>query len=105
MSFETRVFENGAWVTRVVGLQEAVEANRRREEAKTKLQAPKPKPREVPPSIGILTRTLVQSPVIRWIIPARIRNKDKNDVIFIGVRTKPILTIDVVLCAYSWTIG
>jgi hypothetical protein len=40
---------------------------------------------EEPPVYGLMTRTLVQSPVIRQIIPARIRSKDLNDVVFIGV--------------------
>lgn len=33
--------------------------------------------------LGVLTQTLVKSPVIRSIIPARIRHADKNDVIFV----------------------
>lgn len=40
---------------------------------------------EEPPGYGLLTRTLVHSPVIKQIIPARIRSKDQNDVAFIGV--------------------
>ena len=35
------------------------------------------------PTIGILTRTLVRSSVVKLILPARIRHKDKNDVIFV----------------------
>ena len=35
------------------------------------------------PTVGLLTRTLCPSPVIRQIIPARIRHKAKNDVIFV----------------------
>lgn len=37
-----------------------------------------------PPVIGVLTRKLVQSPVVKLIVPARIRHKDKNDVLFIS---------------------
>lgn len=36
------------------------------------------------PSLGILTRTLVGSSVVRWIIPARIRHETNNDVLFIS---------------------
>ncbi|KAI9760408.1 MAG: hypothetical protein M4579_001704 [Chaenotheca gracillima] len=39
---------------------------------------------DLSPKAGVLTRTVVRSPVINWIIPARVRHKDKNDVIFIG---------------------
>ena len=35
------------------------------------------------PTIGILTRTLVRSSVVKLILPARIRHKEKNDVIFV----------------------
>lgn len=38
----------------------------------------------MPPTLGILTRTITRSPIYNWIIPARIRHKDKNDVICIG---------------------
>lgn len=39
---------------------------------------------ENPPVLGVLTRTLVKSPVINLIIPARIRHTSpKNDVIFV----------------------
>ena len=37
-----------------------------------------------PPVVGVLTRNLIPNPVIKFIIPARIRHKDKNDVIFIS---------------------
>ncbi|MCJ1282157.1 hypothetical protein MMC26_001480 [Xylographa opegraphella] len=33
---------------------------------------------------GVLVRTVVPSPLIRWILPARIRHKNKSDVIFVG---------------------
>jgi hypothetical protein len=36
--------------------------------------------------VGLLTQTLVTSPVISWILPARLRNKHHNDVVFIGER-------------------
>ncbi|MCJ1390946.1 hypothetical protein MMC18_003807 [Xylographa bjoerkii] len=38
----------------------------------------------MPPTSGLLVRTVVPSPLIRWIIPARIRHKNKNDVVFIS---------------------
>jgi hypothetical protein len=38
-----------------------------------------------PLEYGILTRTLVHSPVVKQILPARIRGVDLNDVVFIGV--------------------
>ncbi len=35
------------------------------------------------PVHGVLTRTLLRSPVIKWILPARIRRDDRNDVAFV----------------------
>ena len=37
------------------------------------------------PSFGLLTQTVISSPVIRWIFPARIRSSEHRDVAFIGV--------------------
>ncbi|KAJ5085908.1 hypothetical protein N7532_010679 [Penicillium argentinense] len=37
-------------------------------------------------STGILTQTLFHSPVIQWILPARLRSKKLNDVVFVGHR-------------------
>ncbi|MCJ1431631.1 hypothetical protein MMC27_000986 [Xylographa pallens] len=36
---------------------------------------------------GVLVRTVIPSPLVRWIIPARIRHKNKNDVIFVSDRS------------------
>lgn len=35
---------------------------------------------------ALLTQPLIPSPVINWILPARLRDKDHNDVVFIGER-------------------
>ena len=35
------------------------------------------------PQFGLLTQTIVLSPVVKWILPARIRHQDKNDVIIV----------------------
>lgn len=44
-----------------------------------------PGPEQEPPAYGILTRTLIHSPVVKQIISARIRSRNLNDVLFIGV--------------------
>lgn len=36
-----------------------------------------------PPIWGLLTKTVVRSPVIKSIIPARVRHRSKNDVVFV----------------------
>lgn len=39
---------------------------------------------------GILTQTVLSSPVIKWILPARLRSKSHNDVIFVGEKNVQI---------------
>lgn len=39
------------------------------------------------PRVGLLTQTVISSPVIQLILPARIRSKDHNDVVFVGERS------------------
>lgn len=36
-----------------------------------------------PPIMGLLTKTVVRSPVVKSIIPARVRHRSKNDVVFV----------------------
>ena len=36
------------------------------------------------PVHGLFTQTILPSPVIKWILPARLRNKTHNDVVFVG---------------------
>lgn len=89
MSIETQVLVDGVWTTRRVDIQTAIDENIRAS-AQAQAGAPPPASKVKPvPSMGVLTRTLIGSPIIRWIIPARIRNEVKNDVIFIGVSLEP----------------
>lgn len=43
-----------------------------------------PQPPEVTGLFGIFTQTVLPSPVIQWILPARLRSKHYNDVVFVG---------------------
>ncbi|PYH41402.1 protein thtA [Aspergillus saccharolyticus JOP 1030-1] len=36
--------------------------------------------------VGLLSHTLVPSPIIQWILPARLRGRHQNDVVFVGER-------------------
>ncbi|KAL4891626.1 mono-functional DNA-alkylating methyl methanesulfonate N-term-domain-containing protein [Aspergillus ambiguus] len=40
--------------------------------------------------MGLLSQTLIPSPIIQWILPARLRHKRHNDVVFIGERSLQI---------------
>lgn len=81
MSLQTNVFENGRWVTRSLDPFHFRVQNAHQEAEKKATLADSP---EEAPSLGLLTRTLSRSSVIKWVIPARIRHKTKNDVLFIS---------------------
>ena len=83
MSLQTNVFENGRWVTRNIDPYEARARNT--EPQRTEKIAASPLVVATAPSLGLLTRTLIRSSVIKWIIPARIRHETKNDVLFISI--------------------
>ena len=81
MTLETRVLVNGQWTTRNVDIHHILAQSRiSSQEQDTEISAETMNP----PVIGVLTRKLVQSPVVKFIVPARIRHKDKNDVLFIS---------------------
>lgn len=81
MSIQTRSFVNGAWITQTVDVHHLVAQNRERcqqERPATPLEPP-----QKPPLMGVLSQTLIRSPVAKFIIPARIRHESKNDVVYI----------------------
>lgn len=87
MSVQTTVLENGRWVTRSLDLYHVRARNTgtpRKEQSQPSINLPKT------PSLGILTKTLVRSSVVNRIIPARIRHKTKNDVLFISANSVSI---------------
>lgn len=38
------------------------------------------------PKTGLFTQSIVPSPIIQWLLPARLRGRHRNDVVFIGER-------------------
>lgn len=83
MAFQSQVFENGQWITRTNNLRDIINRNtatRPTEGANNIRHAP---------HCGIMTRTVVQSPLAHWILPVRLRSDKHKDVAFIGVSTLP----------------
>ncbi|KAK2603782.1 hypothetical protein QQS21_004067 [Conoideocrella luteorostrata] len=76
MAFQTNILRDGEWVTETVNLQAALEAS-----ATPKAAA---RTHPDPPRCGILSRTIVESPIVQWILPVRLRSKAQNDIAFIG---------------------
>jgi hypothetical protein len=84
MSIETNVLVNGAYVSRRITIDQILNPNR---EQDTQDDYKVQRPRRARNGIGLLSRTLIRSPMMKWIIPARIRHKDFNDLVLIGENT------------------
>lgn len=82
MSIQTRSFVDGAWITQTVDIHHLMAQNRAPRQHKRPVKPLEPPP-QVPPLLGLLSQTLIRSPVAKWIIPARIRHESKNDVVFV----------------------
>lgn len=78
---QTQVLVDGQWVTRTVDTHTLLQRYNQMDD------------REVdhtmetirPPVHGVLTQTIVPSPLVHWILPIRIRGQEYNDVAYIGV--------------------
>ncbi|KAL9104003.1 MAG: hypothetical protein Q9163_001023 [Psora crenata] len=79
MSIPTRILENGQWVTRFLDPFQVLARNKAQHEEESE---PVPEISH-PPSLAIITQTLIASPVLKWICPARIRHETRNDVLLI----------------------
>ncbi|KAK2737691.1 hypothetical protein FQN57_007439 [Myotisia sp. PD_48] len=88
MSVQATVLIDGEWSTRTVDIGQLLARNREAEDREASLRAQRP------PITGILSRTLIHAPAIRWILPARLRHQELNDVVFVGdhfIQIKQIL--------------
>lgn len=79
MSIQTNVLENGQWVTRTLTAEQLM-----RKDA-TPRRGIGRQPPSSPPTCGLLTRTVVDSPVVLWALPIKIRPSNQNDIALIGV--------------------
>ncbi|RBA13929.1 hypothetical protein FPRO05_02721 [Fusarium proliferatum] len=79
MAFQSSVLRDGEWVTQTVNFQDALNAS-----STTPKAAPDSSLKA--PECGILSRTVVESPVVHWILPVCLRSRSHNDIAFIGDR-------------------
>lgn len=79
MSLQTYVLENDEWVARTISADELMRDNSTPHRKTGRQSFSKP------PTCGLLTRTVVESPVIRWVLPVQLRSARYNDVALIGV--------------------
>ncbi|KAI0431665.1 mono-functional DNA-alkylating methyl methanesulfonate N-term-domain-containing protein [Xylaria sp. FL1042] len=80
-SLQTHVFVNDEWVTQTITAEELIGTTSR---SPAELPAAPPAPK--PPTCGVLTRTIIDSPVIRWVLPVQLRSSRFNDVALVGDR-------------------
>ncbi|KAL2258992.1 hypothetical protein VTK26DRAFT_7490 [Humicola hyalothermophila] len=74
MAFHTSIFRGGEWVTERVDLHAILKSQ----------TDPKPPTQPKPPQCGLLTKTVVESARANWILPARLRSPENNDIAFVG---------------------
>ncbi|KAI1172716.1 hypothetical protein F4777DRAFT_581671 [Nemania sp. FL0916] len=73
---QVHVLEDNMWVVRNMAPEELIVPSRP--------QSISLAPVLSAPEYGILTRTIVQSPVIRWVLPVQLRSSSFNDLILVG---------------------
>jgi hypothetical protein len=76
----TQVLENGQWVSRTRDLREILQQDQDN-------LKPTPEPKDIlppTPQLGLLSRTIIRSPLINRLLPARLRHGCHNDVAFVG---------------------
>ncbi|KAF9729356.1 hypothetical protein PMIN04_008040 [Paraphaeosphaeria minitans] len=83
MDFQVQgsVLVDGEWVSRSADVYRIMSQTQQQEDVEMGGVEDVP---HMPPEIGILTKTVVGSPLYSAIIPANIRHKDLDDVVFIG---------------------
>lgn len=75
-------FVDGEWVTRSMDIYRVMA--RARQQESTDVRKPEAKPQLQIPQLGLLSKTLFSSPYVKFILPANIRQRYLNDVVFIG---------------------
>lgn len=81
MAFETSTLVNGEWTTRTLDVNTVLRHyDQLDRQANTNILDV-----EKVPTLGLLTQTIISSPLVHWILPVRARDLEKNDVAFIGV--------------------
>ncbi|OAT07096.1 thermotolerance protein, variant [Blastomyces gilchristii SLH14081] len=78
MSIQTTYLTDGNWTTRQVNIGDIMSSRQG-----TSDDDGVRKPRSVPPT-GLLSRTIMPGPLIQLALPARLRHRDKHDIVFVG---------------------
>ncbi|KAF2122395.1 mono-functional DNA-alkylating methyl methanesulfonate N-term-domain-containing protein [Lophiotrema nucula] len=77
-----QVLIDGEWVSRPADVYQIMD--RARHQQGVDMQEPDRKASTQVPKLGLLSRTLISSPAVKLILRANIRQRNQNDVVFIG---------------------
>lgn len=97
MAFETSILQNGEWTTRTLDVNTVL----RHYDQKDQEASANAVEVERAPVLGLLTQTVIESPLVHWILPVKLRDSDTNDVAFIGVR-RSLVSDMLSFCECSW---
>ena len=84
MAFETSILQNGEWTTRTLDVNTVLRHYDLQDQEATANAVEI----ESAPVLGLLTQTVIRSPLVHWILPVKLRDPETNDVAFIGVRKR-----------------
>lgn len=79
---QTLQFVNGEWVSRSVDIYSAI-ARARQDQTPTAEARPPPAQGRELSAVGILTQTIHETPFVKFALPAHIRQRKLNDVVFV----------------------
>lgn len=84
---QTQVLVDGQWVTRTVDTHTLLQHHNRMDDNAVDNTMDTIRP----PVRGVLTQTIVQSPLVHWILPIRLQGQEYDDVAYIGVSGCPLV--------------
>lgn len=79
MALQTNTIVNGAWTRQTVGMDDILRHYNGQDIQEAAVET------EKIPLLGLLSQTVIRSPLAHWILPVRLRDSRSNDVAFIGV--------------------
>ncbi|KAI2625199.1 hypothetical protein GGS21DRAFT_312261 [Xylaria nigripes] len=88
-ALQTHVFDGDEWVTQTITADQLFGENSR--SRPHPVESPPPKA----PQFGVLTRTIIESPIIRWVLPVQLRSSRFNDVALVGDQSVQICELGV----------
>jgi hypothetical protein len=80
MALQSSTFVNGQWTTTSFGVDHILRVHNQKDKIPNIMDV------EKAPTLGLLSQTVIRSPLVHWILPVRLRGSGIDDVAFIGVR-------------------